>query len=110
MESLRKRKLVAVGYHAVPVIADAWMNGIRGFDPKHALEACVSSATNKNYGNLGDYIQYGYVPFEKSNVGSSMTLEYAYDDWTIAQLAKSHWQYGCGRSIQQTGRKLEKPV
>ena len=78
-----------IGYHAVPVIADAWMNGIRGFDPKHALEACVLSATNKNYGNLGDYMHYGYVPFEKSNVGSSMTLEYAYDDWTIAQLAQS---------------------
>src|SRR5690606_10537721 len=78
-----------IGYHAVPVIADAWVNGIRGFDPKHALEACVSSATNKNYGNLGDYMELGYVPYEKNAVGSSMTLEYAYDDWTIAQLAKS---------------------
>lgn len=78
-----------IGYHAVPVIADAWINGIRGFDGKKALEACVSSATNKLYGNLGEYMELGYVPFEKNAVGSSMTLEYAYDDWTIAQLAKS---------------------
>ncbi len=78
-----------IGYHAVPVIADAWINGIRGFDPNHALEACVSSATYRKYGNLGDYMKLGYVPYEKNATGSSMTLEYAYDDWTIAQLAKA---------------------
>lgn len=78
-----------IGYHAVPVIADAWMNGIRGFDVNHALNACVSSATYKKYGNLDDYMKFGYVPFDKNVNGSSMTLEYAYDDWTIAQLAKS---------------------
>jgi predicted alpha-1,2-mannosidase len=77
-----------IGYHAVPAIVDAWANGIRGFDLNHALKACVSSATNKNYGNLPDYMALGYVPYEKNAVGSSMTLEYAYDDWTIAQLAK----------------------
>lgn len=77
-----------IGYHAVPAIVDAWANGIRGFDLNHALEACVSSATNKNYGNLPDYMKLGYVPYEKNAVGSSMTLEYAYDDWTIAQMAK----------------------
>ncbi len=78
-----------IGYHAVPVIADAWINGIRGFDPQHALDACVSSATNKYYGNIPDYMKLAYVPYEKNATGSSMTLEYAYDDWTIAQLAKS---------------------
>lgn len=78
-----------IGYHAVPVIADAWINGIRGFDPQRALKACVSSATCKYYGNLEDYMKLGYVPFEKSANGSSMTMEYAYDDWTIARLARS---------------------
>lgn len=78
-----------IGYHAVPVIADAWANGIRSFDGKKALEACVSSATYGLYGNLDDYMKLGYVPYDKSSVGSSMTLEYAYDDWAIAQLAKS---------------------
>jgi predicted alpha-1,2-mannosidase len=78
-----------IGYHAVPVIADAWINGIRGFDPQHALDACISSATNKYYGNISDYMKLGYVPYDVNATGSSMTLEYAYDDWTIAQLAKA---------------------
>ncbi|SHF97834.1 alpha-1,2-mannosidase, putative [Mariniphaga anaerophila] len=78
-----------IGYHAVPVIADAWVNGIRGFDPQRALDACISSSTNKYYGDITDYLELGYVPYDKNKTGSSMTLEYAYDDWTIAQLAKS---------------------
>ena len=78
-----------IGYHAVPVLADAWINGIRGFDPHKALEASVSSATYEKYGNLDDYMKLGYVPYESSVNGSSMTLEYAYDDWAIAQLAKA---------------------
>ena len=78
-----------IGYHAVPVIVDAWMNGLRGFDGKRALAACVASATHRGYGNLGDYMDLGYVPYEKNAVGSSMTLEYAYDDWTISRMAKS---------------------
>ncbi len=78
-----------IGYHAVPVIVDAWMNGIRGFDAQHALQACVASATSKTYGNLPDYMSLGYVPYEKNAVGSSMTLEYAYDDWTIARFART---------------------
>lgn len=78
-----------IGYHAVSVIADAWANGIRGFDSKKALEACVSSATYGLYDNLDDYMKLGYVPYDRNSVGSSVTLEYAYDDWAIAQLAKS---------------------
>lgn len=78
-----------IGYHAVPVIADAWINGIRGFDGKRALSACVASATHRTYGNLDDYMDQGYVPYDKNIVGSSMTLEYAYDDWTISRLAAS---------------------
>ncbi len=78
-----------IGYHAVPVIVDAWINGIRGFDPVHALDACVSSASRPYYGNLDDYMKLGYIPFEKNSNGSSMTLEYAYDDWTISRLAQA---------------------
>jgi predicted alpha-1,2-mannosidase len=78
-----------IGYHAVPVIADAWINGIRGFDGHRALEACIASATHRSYGNLGAYMDLGYVPYDVDGVGSSMTLEYAYDDWTIARLARS---------------------
>lgn len=78
-----------IGYHAVPVIADAWISGIRGFDGKRALAACVATATHRGYGNLGEYMDLGYVPFESNVNGSSMTLEYAYDDYTISMLAES---------------------
>jgi len=78
-----------IGYHAVPVIADAWINGLRGFDPEKAFEACLASANYKIYDGIGDYKKYNYVPHETSKVGASITLEYAYDDYTIAQFAKS---------------------
>ena len=78
-----------IGYHSVSVIADAYMKGIRGFDAEKALEACVNSAKHKSYDNIGDYMKYGYVPFESNGVGASMTLEYAYDDWCIAKMAKA---------------------
>lgn len=78
-----------IGYHAVPVIADAYVKGIRGFDQNAALDAMVASATYAPYGGLGDYMKLGYVPIDKEPEGASKTLEYAYDDWTIAQMAKA---------------------
>ncbi|MPQ47458.1 glycoside hydrolase family 92 protein [Marinifilum sp. N1E240] len=78
-----------IGYHAVPVIADALVNGLEGVDKEKALEACIASANYEKYDGIGDYLKYAYVPYETSNVGASITLEYSYDDWTIAQLAKS---------------------
>jgi predicted alpha-1,2-mannosidase len=77
-----------IGYHAVPVIADAWLKGIDGFDPNAALDAMVASATYASYGGLGDYMKLGYVPIDKEPEAASKTVEYAYDDWTIAQMAK----------------------
>lgn len=77
-----------IGYHAVPVIADAYLKGIRGFDEKAALEAMVSSATYAPYGGLGDYMALGYVPIDKEPEAASKTVEYAYDDWTIARMSK----------------------
>jgi predicted alpha-1,2-mannosidase len=77
-----------IGYHAVPVIADAWLKGIDGFDPNAALDAMVASATYAPYGGLGDYMTLGYVPIDKEPEAASKTVEYAYDDWTIAQMAK----------------------
>ncbi|WP_266168428.1 GH92 family glycosyl hydrolase [Dyella subtropica] len=78
-----------IGYHAVPVIADAYVKGIRGFDPDAAMKAMVASATYAPYGGLGDYMKLGYVPIDKEPEGASKTLEYAYDDWSIAQMAKA---------------------
>jgi predicted alpha-1,2-mannosidase len=78
-----------IGYHAVPEIADAYMKGIRGFDSKEALDAVVSSATYGSYGHLGDYMKLGYVPIDHDGEAVSKTVEYAFDDWTISQMARS---------------------
>ena len=76
-----------IGYHAVSVIADAWMKGIRGYDGEKALKAMVDTAM-QNYSETVSYRQYGYVPMDKAGRSASRTVEFAYDDWCIAQMAK----------------------
>ncbi len=78
-----------IGYHAVPVIADAWMKGIRGVDADAALDAMVKSATYGPYGGLSDYMSLGYVPIDREPEAASKTVEYAFDDWAIARMAKA---------------------
>ena len=77
-----------IGYHAVPVIADAYLKGIRGYDVDKAFEAMKHSATRDKLG-LDSYKNYGFIPVEKESESVSKTLEYAYDDWTIAQMANA---------------------
>jgi predicted alpha-1,2-mannosidase len=77
-----------IGYHAVPVIADAVIKGNAGFDVNKALDACVATARNQYYDGLNYYMEKGYVPDDKNSSSVSKTLEYAYDDWCIAQMAK----------------------
>jgi predicted alpha-1,2-mannosidase len=76
-----------IGYHAVPVIADAYLKGIRKYDVAKAFEAIKHSATRDKLG-LDSYKNFGFIPVEKESESVSKTLEYAYDDWTIAQMAK----------------------
>jgi predicted alpha-1,2-mannosidase len=76
------------GYHSVSVIADAIVKGSPDVDARSALAACVMTARKRNYEGIGDYIDLGYIPSESSGISVSNTLEYAYDDWAIAQLAK----------------------
>ena len=76
-----------IGYHAVPVIADAYLKGIRGFDAGEALDAMVASASYGPYDGLRQYMELGYVPIDEEGEGASKTLEYAFDDWTIARMA-----------------------
>ena len=77
------------GYHSVSVIADAIVKGnFTGIDANKALEACVATACHRSYDGIGLYMDMGYIPVDKNAVGSSTTLEYSYDDWCIAQLAK----------------------
>jgi hypothetical protein len=77
-----------IGYHAVPVIADAYLKGIRNYDVEKAFKAMKHSATRDKLG-LDSYKVFGFIPVEKESESVSKTLEYAYDDWTIAQMAKS---------------------
>ncbi len=77
-----------IGYHAVAVIADAIMKGVKGFDYQRAYNAMKTTAMNPHYDNVMEYAKIGYVPFDKENESVSKTLEYAYDDYCIAQVAK----------------------
>ena len=76
-----------IGYHAVPVVVDAFMKGIGGFDVNKAFEAVKASANYDLYDGIGAYKKYGYVPEDLSSNSASKTLEYAFDDWTIYKMA-----------------------
>lgn len=76
-----------IGYHSVPVIVDAYQKGIRGFDEKLMLQAMRSYAESDRFG-LNFYRESGFVSNDKEHESASKTLEYAYDDWCIAQFAK----------------------
>lgn len=77
-----------IGYHAVPVIADAYLKGMRGFDIDKAFEAMKHSASQDKLG-LASFKSLGFIPVETESESVSKTLEYAYDDWTIATMAKA---------------------
>jgi predicted alpha-1,2-mannosidase len=76
-----------IGYHAVPVIADAYMKGLK-FDADEALRAMTASAEYGPYGGLQYYMKLGYVPIDLEPEAASKTVEYAFDDWTIARMAQ----------------------
>ena len=76
-----------IGYHATSVIADAVAKNVGDFDQKRALTASVNTANVRYFDGLGDYMDYKYVPDDKSHSSVSKTLEYAYNDWCIAQIA-----------------------
>ncbi|GHE35749.1 alpha-1 2-mannosidase [Sphingobacterium griseoflavum] len=88
---------VMLGNHAISLLTDAWMKGVRSFDPEKALEAYLHEATNKGpYGGSNgregweDYFTKGYVPYGgKVHETTAKTLEYAYNDFCGYQLAKA---------------------
>lgn len=77
-----------IGYHSASVISDAIVKGNTGFDEERALEAMVQTAKTGYYDGLEYYMEKGYVPEDKNGASVSKTLEYAYDDWAIAQAAQ----------------------
>lgn len=100
-----------IGYHGVSVIADAMMKGIKGFDYEKAYEAAKNSAMKDIFG-LDAYKKQNYIAVEDEHESVSKTIEYAYDDWCIAQMAKllgkiSDYQYFMNRS--QNWKNLYNP-
>ncbi len=102
-----------IGYHAVSVIADAMAKGIKGFDYEKANAAAKHSAELDHFG-LAAYKKRGYISMEDENESVSRTLEYAYNDWCIAQMARriagslpaNHTQAGSLRSdIEKYSRR-----
>jgi predicted alpha-1,2-mannosidase len=77
-----------IGYHSIPVIVDAYMKGFRNYDAEEAFDAMKKSAMSDIMG-LQWYRQYGYVPSDREVESVSKTLEYAFDDWCIAQMANA---------------------
>ena len=77
-----------IGYHACSVLSDMILKGVTGFDYERAYQAMKTTATNPHYDCIPEYTTLGYVPFDKEKESVSKTLEYAYDDWCIAQVAK----------------------
>ncbi|MFC6102619.1 GH92 family glycosyl hydrolase [Olivibacter domesticus] len=75
------------GYHAIPVIADAVLKNWPGIDVNKAYKAMLASAYQEGRG-VPEYIKHGYMPQDKMGHSASVTLEYGYDDWCIAQVAK----------------------
>ncbi|MFT5757615.1 MAG: putative alpha-1,2-mannosidase [Alteromonadaceae bacterium] len=93
---------VMIGYHAVPVIVDAYLKGLTSVDPEKLFQASKKSAMQDRFG-IDLFREYGYIPSEMEVEAVSKALEYAYDDWAIAQLAKSlgkddEYQYFTKRS------------
>ncbi|MBL4559878.1 MAG: GH92 family glycosyl hydrolase [Labilibaculum sp.] len=77
-----------IGYHAVSVIADALVKGTTDIDPTRAFEASKNTASVGYFDGLDSYMTKGYVPEDESASSVSKTLEFAYDDWCIAQIAR----------------------
>ncbi len=75
------------GYHAIPVVADAVLKNTKGIDYEKAFAAMKKSAM-QNVRGTDLYRQYGYIPQDKYGSSVTVTVEYAYDDWCIAQVAK----------------------
>ena len=76
------------GYHSIPVITEAYLKGIQGFDIEKAYEAMKTTMMQDERG-LEFYKKFGYVPFNLLDESVTITLEYAYNDWCVAQIAKA---------------------
>lgn len=82
-----------IGYHSASVITDAYIKGIRDFDAKEALKAMVGRANSGMFG-VAEFSTRGVIAIDDEPESVSKTLEYAYDDWCIAELAGNLGEFG----------------
>jgi len=80
-----------IGYHSVPVISEAIMQDQKGFSYELAYEAMKKSAMDDSRG-IGYLKKYSYIPSELESNSVSKVLEYAYDDWCLAQVSRKLWK------------------
>ena len=76
------------GYSSVPIIADAYLKGFKGFDAEKALNDMIKTATNDNQKGITFVKEKGYIPCDKIHEATSIAMEYAVDDWGLAMMAK----------------------
>ena len=92
-----------IGYHAIPVIVDAYIKGIRNYDVNLALEAMINSAT-KNHLGLKAYKKNGFISASDEPESVSKNLEYSYDDWCIAIFADSLGEENTATNFYERGQ------
>jgi len=101
---------IMIGNHAITLLADAWVKGIRTFDPNKALEAYYHEVTNKGLGGSSGrdgwayYFQLGYFPYPEVSESAAKTLECAYDDfcayWLAKQVGNKHYEEVFARQMR----------
>ena len=77
-----------LGYSAAPVVVDAWQKGFDGFDEELAFEALKASGTFQSQRGIAPLMEYGFIPRETAREATSVALENAIDDRSVAQMAK----------------------
>ena len=87
MEFSGSETYTMIGYHSIPVVADAYVKGIRDYDLEKAYQAVKQLADGERAAKE-DYLRYGYVPDDFYIESVSRTLEYSYDDWCVTRMAK----------------------
>ncbi|HEY4977700.1 MAG TPA: glycoside hydrolase family 92 protein, partial [Candidatus Acidoferrum sp.] len=77
------------GYHSASVIAEAYSKGFTGIDWKAAYPPLRKRAMDDDYRGLGYYRKLGYIPADKEEESASKQMEYVYDDWAVAHIARA---------------------
>ncbi len=102
MEFSGNEAATMIGYHSLPVVADAYAKGLRDYDVKKAFEGMKHLADAYRAGK-DFYLRYGYIPYDLEGQSVSRTLEYSFDDWCVTRLAKD-FDMGAFHSYNQRGR------